>query len=79
MNATHVGSERVSQEVLLLSGEHDRFQPPVLTSVQARALTKARSVTVRTFTKAEHADQHCQMGNLDLAFRVVIDWLGRRA
>jgi hypothetical protein len=30
---------------------------------------------VRTFTAAEHADQHCQMGNLDLACSVITEWL----
>jgi pimeloyl-ACP methyl ester carboxylesterase len=75
MNADHLGSERVTQDVLLLGGEHDSFQPLSLTSAQAAALTAARSVTVRTFTEAEHADQHCQMGNLDLACRVVTTWL----
>ena len=75
MNPEHLGSERVEQDVLILCGEHDRFQPPVLARAQAHALTAARSVTVRTFTEAEHADQHCQMGNLDLACRVVTEWL----
>lgn len=75
MNADHLGSDRVTQDVLLLCGEHDAFQPTVLTRAQARALTSARSVAVRTFTKAEHADQHCQMGNLELACKVVTDWL----
>ncbi|MBA2609857.1 MAG: alpha/beta fold hydrolase [Actinobacteria bacterium] len=76
MNAAHLGSERVTQHVLLMSGEHDAFQPPALTRAQARALTSARSVSVRTFTEAEHADQHCQMGNLELACQVVTEWLG---
>jgi hypothetical protein len=67
----------VTQDVLLLCGEHDSFQPPSLTSAQAAALTAARSVTVRTFTQAEHADQHCQMGNLDLTCRVITTWLQR--
>jgi pimeloyl-ACP methyl ester carboxylesterase len=75
MNATHLASDRVTQDVLLLCGERDAFQPPVLTRAQARALNAARSVSVRTFTKAEHADQHCQMGNLDLACGVVTAWL----
>jgi pimeloyl-ACP methyl ester carboxylesterase len=75
MNAIHLASERVKQDVLLLSGEHDAFQPPVLTRAQANALTGARSLVVRTFTKAEHADQHCQMGNLDLACSVLTAWL----
>jgi pimeloyl-ACP methyl ester carboxylesterase len=75
MNAEHVGSERVTQRVLLLSGEHDAFQPPMLARAQAAALVNAREVVLRAFTAAEHADQHCQMGNLDLACRVVTDWL----
>ncbi len=75
MNATHLGSHRVTQDVLLMSGEHDAFQPPVLTRAQVGALTAARSVVVRTFTKAEHADQHCQMGNLELACDVLTAWL----
>lgn len=75
MNAGHLGSNRVTQDVLVMSGENDAFQPPVLTEAQAAALTAARSVAVRTFTEAEHADQHCQMGNLDLACRVLTAWL----
>lgn len=75
MNPAHLGSERVTQDVLILCGEHDSFQPPVLTRAQVRALTSAKSVSVRMFTKAEHADQHCQMGNLDLACRELNRWL----
>lgn len=75
MNADHLASQRVTQDVLLMCGEHDSFQPPSLTIAQAKALTSARSVTVRMFTHAEHADRHCQMGNLDLACRVLIEWL----
>ena len=41
----------MTQDVLLLCGEHDAFQPPSLTSAQAKALTAARSLTVRMFTE----------------------------
>ncbi|MFF0991412.1 alpha/beta fold hydrolase [Kocuria nitroreducens] len=75
MNAEHLGSGRVHQDVLLMCGEHDAFQPPALTHAQARALTAARSVTTRMFTRAEQADQHCQMGNLELACEVLTSWL----
>jgi pimeloyl-ACP methyl ester carboxylesterase len=75
MNAAHLGSDRVTQPVLLMCGENDRFQPPLLTRAQADALTNAQSVAVRMFTRAEHADQHCQMGNLELACSVLTRWL----
>lgn len=75
MNAEHLESDRVTQEVLLLTGENDTFQPPILTHKQATALINARSVDLRMFTEAEHADSHCQMGNLDLACGVVTTWL----
>ena len=66
---------RDTQDVLVLIGEHDRFQPPQLARAQIAALTNARSVTARIFTAAEHADQHCQLGNLSLAVQVLLDWL----
>ncbi|MEV8133174.1 alpha/beta fold hydrolase [Pseudarthrobacter oxydans] len=75
MNATHLGSGRVNQDVLLMVGENDAFQPPALARAQARALVAARSVTTRVFTRAEHAGQHCQMGNLELACAVLTTWL----
>lgn len=75
MNAEHVSSQLVRQPVLLLGGEHDAFQPAKLLHRQADALTSA-DVTTRVFTVAEGADQHCQMGNLPLALRVLIEWLG---
>ncbi|MFP4513799.1 MAG: alpha/beta fold hydrolase, partial [Acidimicrobiales bacterium] len=77
MNADHLTSERVTQDVFVMCGEKDRFQPPRLARLQVRALTAARSVTVRTFTKDEDADQHCQMGNLDLACHELTAWLRR--
>ncbi len=75
MNAQHLGSERVSCDVLLMCGQHDAFQPPSLARSQARALTGARSVTVRTFTRSEQADRHCQIGNVELACHVLVEWL----
>jgi pimeloyl-ACP methyl ester carboxylesterase len=75
MNRDHLNSAMVEQDVLLLVGENDAFQPPKLLHKQAQALVNARSVTTRIFTKEEQADQHCQMGNLPLALNVMLDWL----
>jgi pimeloyl-ACP methyl ester carboxylesterase len=75
MNAAHLDSARVTQDVLLMCGEHDAFQPPALARAQAQALVGASSVTTRMFTRTEQADQHCQMGNLELACQVLTTWL----
>jgi pimeloyl-ACP methyl ester carboxylesterase len=78
MHASHVASERVRVPTLLVVGERDRFQPPVLGDLQARALVHA-PVTLRRFTVAEGAAGHCQLGNLPLAIAEVGDWLKRHA
>lgn len=75
MNKEHLGSERVTQDVLLMVGENDDFQPPALAERQAAALVNARRLTTRRFTAAEHAGAHCQMGNLELACEVLVGWL----
>lgn len=75
MNPEHLCSALVDQHVLLLGGEHDAFQPPVLIDRQRNALVNARSTTVRVFTKAEHADQHCQIGNVGLALETMLHWI----
>lgn len=75
MNAEHLCSERVTQDVLVMTGAADAFQPPRLSDRQIAALTRARRVQQRIFTAAESADSHCQMGNLDLATGVLTHWL----
>lgn len=75
MNAAHQQPHRVTQDVLLLHGEKDRFQPLALHHAQRRVLTNARSVTERIFTEQEHAASPCQMGNLGLAVDTILAWL----
>ena len=79
MNDEHLHSDRVDQDVLLTTGENDAFQPPNLLRLQEDALVRARSVTTRLFTEEEHADQHCQVGNLGLALDVMTNWLDEYA
>jgi pimeloyl-ACP methyl ester carboxylesterase len=75
MNKEHIHSELVGQDVLLLAGEKDDFQPVKLYQKQMAALENARSVTGRIFTEGESAASHCQMGNLGLALSVMGNWL----
>ncbi len=78
MNKNFLHSEKITQDVLLLVGEHDAFQPPKLTRKQEKALINASSITTRVFTKEEKADQHCQMGNIGLLISIINNWLGQK-
>jgi len=68
-------SALVDQDVLLLCGAEDHYVPAHQLQDQMRSLTNARSLTTRTFTRAEQAQNHCQIGNLGLSLRVVTSWL----
>jgi hypothetical protein len=71
MNAENINSERVKQDVLLLTGAKDHFgafnMHLKLHRKQVDALANARSVTERIFTREDQAQNHCQVGNIGLA------------
>jgi len=75
LNEENLHSERVKQDVLLLASRNDHFIPFRLHEMQLRRLTSARSVTDRVFTKNEHAHNHCQIGNIGLALKVMKRWI----
>jgi len=68
-------SADVKQDVLLMAGSADHYVPVSQLGDQLLSLTHARSLTARLFTEAEHAQNHCQIGNLGLSLRVIVDWL----
>jgi hypothetical protein len=68
-------SHLVGADVLLLAGADDHYVPLKQLGRQADTLTKARSVTTRIFTAAEQASNHCQLGNIGAAARLIIGWL----
>jgi dipeptidyl aminopeptidase/acylaminoacyl peptidase len=68
-------SSRVTQDVLLLAGSEDHYVPVDQFYQQIEALENARSLTARLFTRAESAQNHCQVGNYGLAFREMTAWL----
>ncbi len=78
MNKHHIGSHLIDQDVLLLGGENDSFQPPQLLRKQKEALGNARSITERCFVESEHAGQHCQIGNIDLVLNTMLDWINKK-
>ena len=69
-------SPHVTQNVLLLAGAEDHLvhtadpRRPAVHPAQREDL-----VTARIFTHTEQAQNHCQIGNLGLAFTMIADWL----
>ncbi len=68
-------SGRVRADVLLLAGADDHYVPLNQLRRQADALVNARSVSTRVFTAAEQASNHCQLGNIGAASRLIGSWL----
>jgi pimeloyl-ACP methyl ester carboxylesterase len=68
-------SSRLTQDVLLMAGAEDHYVPVHQLPDQIATLTQVRSLTARLFTRAEQAQNHCQTGNMGLAFRIMIDWM----
>jgi pimeloyl-ACP methyl ester carboxylesterase len=68
-------SHLVRADVLLLAGVDDHYVPLKQLGRQAGTLSSARSVTTRTFTAVEQASNHCQLGNIGAAARLMIGWL----
>lgn len=79
MNAENLHSDLVKQDVLVLTGRNDHFIPFKMHRMQVGALTNARSVTARVFTKETEAHNHCQNGNFGLALRAMTDWIAERS
>ena len=78
LNAKNLLSWLVEQDVLILTGSEDHFIPLKMHDMQVKALTNARSVTARVFTREEQAQNHCQIGNSGLALSVMADWLDEK-
>jgi pimeloyl-ACP methyl ester carboxylesterase len=75
LNEKNIHSELVKQDVLILTSRNDHFIPFKMHEMQLKALVNAKSVTGRIFTKVEHAENHCQTGNLKLALDTMAEWI----
>ena len=78
-NEENLHSDFVKQDVLILTGREDHLVPFKMHDMQVKALTNARSVTSRVFTKEDQAQNHCQMGNLGLALDVMTKWIEQKS
>ena len=68
-------SSLIKQDVLLMAGTKDHYMPLQMLPDQLMTLTAARSVSARVFTETESAQNHCQIGNMGVALKVILDWL----
>jgi dipeptidyl aminopeptidase/acylaminoacyl peptidase len=75
LNEENIHSELVKQDVLVLSGKEDHFVPTKMHSMQMKALTNSRSVTGKVFTRENHAQNHCQIGNIKFSLDTMLQWI----
>lgn len=68
-------SSRVTADVLLLAGAEDHYVPFRQFQQQMTALTGARSVSGHVLTRADHAEDHCHIGNVGLSIDLITTWL----
>lgn len=65
----------VTQDVLLLAGEKDHYIPVRQYYRLKKELVNCRTLTTRLFTEKEGGEQHCQIGNHQLAVDEILNWL----
>ncbi|MBN1620794.1 alpha/beta fold hydrolase [candidate division WOR-3 bacterium] len=75
LNERNISSDLVEQDVLILTSKNDHLVPFMLHGLQLKALVNAKSVTEKIFTEKDHAQNHCQIGNIGLALETMLDWL----
>lgn len=68
-------SHLVEQDVLLLAGQEDFAVPVDHFYKQIEALKNVRALTARLFTRAEQAQNHCQVGNIPLVVDTITNWI----
>lgn len=68
-------TELLTQDILLLAGAEDHYIPRNQFYRLKSSIHNAKSLTCRLFTKAEGGEQHCQIGNHQLAINAISDWL----
>ena len=71
-------SEQIKADLLLACAMDDHYIPTTMIEKQEKALTNAKSIEKRYFTKEEHASAHCAVGNVPLAINDFADWLDRK-
>lgn len=75
LNEENLACDKIRQNVLYLTGRNDHFIPFKMHDIQLALLTQAKSLTDRVYRKNEHAENHCQVGNIKLMLDDIIQWV----
>jgi len=65
------------QDVLIVMGTQDHLVPMEQAWISAKAMSNARSMSVRIITEQEQGAEHCQIGNPRLTIDEILSWLQR--
>jgi pimeloyl-ACP methyl ester carboxylesterase len=71
--------ERITQDVLILSARNDHFVPIKLHKMMIKSLKNAKSVKGIIYTKETSANNHCQIGNIPLVGKDIVDWIEEKS
>ena len=75
MNEENIKPSRITQDVLVLSGKNDHFIPIKMHNMIINSLKNAKSVEGIIYSKETSANNHCQIGNIPLVAKDILDWL----
>lgn len=67
--------DKITQDVLLLAGDHDMYVPTATVDDVVKSLINAKSVTTYLFDQVSGGERHCQVGNKQIAFDKIIHFL----
>lgn len=67
--------DQLKCDVLLLAGEKDHYIPKDQFYKLKNKIKCAKSLSARMFTEAEGGEQHCQVGNHELAVEEIMNWI----
>ena len=69
-------ADRITQDVLILGANDDHFINYHLVGREIDMFTNVKSLTFRLFTDKENAQNHCNVGNGQLALDTICGWIG---
>jgi len=75
MTKENAQPEKITQDVLVLSGRNDHFIPIKMHKMLIKELVNAKSVKGIIYDEKTCAHNHCQIGNIPLVCKDTLDWL----